>query len=97
MSDQQPGLPRCKHDYGPPAMCPLCKAQSELAPAQCSAARALARELAKLISDAEDATPYPSLAPEQLEAVIEKFLEARGLVQQNDQAQARRTGGVDCK
>jgi hypothetical protein len=31
MSDEQPSLPRCKHDYGPPGMCPLCKAESELA------------------------------------------------------------------
>lgn len=38
MSDEQPALPRCKHDYGPPEMCPLCKAESELAPAQCSTA-----------------------------------------------------------
>lgn len=33
MSDEQPALPRCKHDYGPPEHCPLCKAESELSPA----------------------------------------------------------------
>lgn len=36
MSDEQPALPRCKHDYGPPENCPLCKAESELSPAPCS-------------------------------------------------------------
>ena len=32
MSDEQPALLRCKHDYGPPEMCPFCKAESEPSP-----------------------------------------------------------------
>ena len=55
---------------------------ADCTPVHCSAAR----ELAKRIEAAQDKSPYPALTTIELESVIQKFIEARGLMQPNEKS-----------